>query len=231
MRSAGERCFFLATAAILIFATGDWNVIGWNPFGDWGARYITADWQRWPAIFFQINYMLFLFNMLPFFPMDGGQLFRTFIWPFFGLRQSTIYAAQLGLAGAALFGVWGLTQGRTMLVVMALFGGMTCWQHLRAAQYGYVVEDYSPSEPTRRRRGGFWSRLFGGAGRSVPPGSRPMENPNPGGWERRLDEEEQIEAEVDRILKKVSEQGVQSLTYVERQTLERARQAQLRRDR
>lgn len=220
--------FFLASAAILILATGDWGVIGWNPFGDWGVRYITADWQRWLAIFFQINYMLFLFNMLPFFPMDGGQLFRTFIWPFFGLRLATIYAAQLGLGGAALFGVWGLTQGRTMLVVMALFGGMTCWQHLRAAQHGYVVEDYSPPR-VGRRGGGFWSRLFGG--RRSEPFSRPMENPNPGGWERRMNEEERIEAEVDRILKKVSEEGVQSLTYVERQTLERARQAQLRRDR
>ncbi|MCH8807685.1 MAG: hypothetical protein IH986_16600 [Planctomycetes bacterium] len=31
-----------------------------------------------------------------------------------------------------------------------------------------------------------------------------------------------MEAELDRILKKVSDQGVHSLSYVERQTLERA---------
>ena len=31
-----------------------------------------------------------------------------------------------------------------------------------------------------------------------------------------------MDAEVDRILKKVSERGIHSLSYVERQTLERA---------
>jgi hypothetical protein len=60
---------------------------------------------------------------------------------------------------------------------------------------------------------------------------RPEVNPNPGGWEAKRQEEERRETEVDRILKKVHEQGIHSLSYVERQTLERASRERQSRER
>lgn len=224
--------FFVVSAAVLIAVTGEWGVIHWNPLGNWGVNpfYLTARWQLWLGIFFDMNYMLFLFNMLPFFPMDGGQLFRAIIWPFVGQRRATFHASMLGLVGAALFAVWGLTKGQMTLVLFAIFGGMTCWQHLQHARHGTIEEEYTSVDPVLRykRTRGFWSRLFGKSGATSNRG--PLENPNPGGWQRRMDDEQRLHDEVDRILKKVSTEGVQSLTYVERQTLERARQEQLRRD-
>ncbi|HNS88026.1 MAG TPA: hypothetical protein PKH09_14080, partial [Parvularculaceae bacterium] len=44
----------------------------------------------------------------------------------------------------------------------------------------------------------------------------------PHGWEARQSEAERLEAEVDRILQKVREQGTASLSYVELETLKRA---------
>jgi hypothetical protein len=52
--------------------------------------------------------------------------------------------------------------------------------------------------------------------------SRPAGNPNPGGWEARQEREQRAEEEIDAILKKVHEHGLRSLSYIERQKLERA---------
>jgi hypothetical protein len=56
-------------------------------------------------------------------------------------------------------------------------------------------------------------------------------NPNPGGWEVRQEELVDTDAELDRILKKVSERGLQSLSYVERQRLERITRERQERER
>jgi len=52
-----------------------------------------------------------------------------------------------------------------------------------------------------------------------------------GAWQRRIESEAAEQAEVDRILAKVSESGLQSLTRRERRTLEIATQRQRERDR
>ncbi len=54
---------------------------------------------------------------------------------------------------------------------------------------------------------------------------------NEGAWQRKLELEQDEQEEVDRILAKVSESGIQSLTRRERKTLEQATQRQRERDR
>jgi hypothetical protein len=83
-----------------------------------------------------------------------------------------------------------------------------------------------------RSSGGLWSRLFKGQARPPTP-ARPIEypNPNPAGWATRQEEREAEDAELDRILKKVSAAGIGSLSYVERQTLERITRERQREER
>jgi len=181
-------------------------------------------------IFYEVNFFLLAFNLLPIYPMDGGQLLQTLIWPFLGLRRATLVACYIGLAGCVLLGLWGV-RGGGMLLFIAIFGALTCYQRLRMLRAGLLVDDdrfatYDAAGRYARRRG-FWSRLFRRAGGPRPtaplehPYGRPSPNPNPGAWEAHLAEREREEAELDRILKKVSEHGIHSLSYVERQTLER----------
>jgi Zn-dependent protease len=217
--------FCTISAAILVAQTGTWAVVPINPFGASGLQFLTAEWQFYVWMFFRINLWMFCFNMLPIFPCDGGQLFRTLIWPAVGLHRATILAAQIGMIGAVLLGAWGVVDRRMILVAIALFGGMTSYQHYQAARAGLATDEFlSADHVLREKRGmrGFWSRLFRAKGPSQRP-SAPIEfpNPNPGGWETRMSEREQQDAELDRILKKVATHGVQSLSYVERQTLER----------
>jgi hypothetical protein len=195
-----------------------------NPFHSGGIQFLTAEWQFYVWLFFRINLWLFCFNMLPIFPCDGGQLFRTLIWPALGLHRATIIAAQMGMVGAALLGVWGFMDRSMILVAIAIFGGMTSYQHFQAARAGMASDEFlSADHVLREKRGGrgFWSRLF----RTKAPSARPaapleFPNPNPGAWVAKMTERDQQDAELDRILKKVAAHGVQSLSYVERQTLE-----------
>jgi Zn-dependent protease len=230
--------FCLASAAVLIGTTGHWGVVSWNPFI--GPRFglLDAEWQAYVALFFRVNQIMLAFNLLPVYPLDGGQLFQTILWPFMGLQRSLTTACIIGLMGAGWLAYMGISGGGFMLVAIAIFGGMTCWQRLQAARMGYVVDEriatYDYVGRAHRRRG-FWSRLFGRRRRADAagfdaPGERYSPNPNPGAWEERLGEARALEEQLDRILKKVHEQGIHSLSYTERQLLERATRERQRRE-
>lgn len=231
--------FCLISGAVVVGYTGLWGLILLNPFeGIMLPR--DMNWLAGLWIFYQVNLMLLMFNLLPIYPLDGGQLFQAFIWPFVGLQRATLIACYVGIAGCVMLGMWGLRGGGQMLLFIAVFGGFTCYQRLRMVQYGMVVQDDSFTDSLGRplRRGGtFWSRLFktrSGSRPSAPveyPVRRPPANPNPGAWEAKQSERQRLDAELDRILKKVSEQGVHSLSYVERQTLERATRERQARER
>lgn len=226
--------FCLASGAVLAAYDGG---IGWfslNPLS--GFPYVQGpSWLIYLSLFFDVNYFLLAFNLLPFFPMDGGQLLRTFLWPFMGLSAATILSCQIGIAGAIIGGVWGAQNGHFMLVILAFMGGTACWQTYLAARHGAIQE--APSFRVQRRRSepkaeSWWGKILGrGAGVEAPPRrGGPTENPNPGGWEARQSAERALETEVDRILQKVHDQGLTSLSYVERQTLERATRERQRRE-
>jgi Zn-dependent protease len=225
--------FCLVSAAVLIAVSGATDIFSLNPLG-WTV-FLPADappWLDYVAVFYHVNFYLLAFNLLPIYPMDGGQLLLTVLWPFIGLRRATLLACQVGLAGAFGLGAWALMRmrsdgggpGGSILLLIAIMGAMTCWQRLQMARMGLLMDErIGTVEHVRRQRGGrgggFWSRLFqrGGA-----HGRAAQRNPNPGGWEKKAAEEERLDADVDRILQKVHTHGMQSLTYIERQTLERA---------
>ena len=185
-------------------------------------------WVFYLAIFYRVNIILLAFNMLPIYPLDGGQIFRAILWPFIGLQRATILACQVGIGGAIVFGVFGIQHGEYFLVFIALFVGMGCYQSLQAAKFGVLREDDGYMPPPR---GNLWQRMFKlkPKRRSVTP--TPTPNPNPGGWEQKQVARSRAEAEIDRILKKVKEHGLASLSYVEQQQLKKATEQRRNEDR
>lgn len=219
----------LLSAMVIFFGSGASVVPGVNPLDP--ALYQVGQVVSFPAwldvvfTFYHVNLFLLGFNLLPIYPLDGGQLFHAMIWPFVGLQRASIIAAQVGLVGCVILGLLALTGTGGILFFIAIFGGFTCWQRYQAARHGMLAEDpvfTSTYDYRDAGGGGFFSRLFRSPRNRRPP-SRPVEypNPNPGGWERRQESEREQEAELDRLLRKVSEQGINSLSYVERQKLER----------
>src|SRR5262249_44539324 len=55
-----------------------------------------------------VSWGLFVFNMLPVFPMDGGRILQELLWFKLGYYKATLIACVVGMVGAVLMAFWGL---------------------------------------------------------------------------------------------------------------------------
>lgn len=88
-----------------------------------------------------INLALLIFNMLPIYPLDGGQILQSILWFFMGRAKSLRITAGIGLVigGAAfllaLTGMSGfIPVSRTMLLLLSAFIAWQAWNGFRAAR-------------------------------------------------------------------------------------------------
>lgn len=67
------------------------------------------------------NFLLFVFNLLPAYPMDGGRVLRSALMLFKTEEQATRIAASSGQALAAMLGLYGLLSSNFIVVFVAMF--------------------------------------------------------------------------------------------------------------
>ena len=81
-----------------------------------------------------INIVLLIFNILPIYPLDGGQILRSLLWFLFGRANSLLVASLIGLIGVVgLIGMAILRQSLWMGIV-SVFIAINCWNGLKQAQ-------------------------------------------------------------------------------------------------
>jgi stage IV sporulation protein FB len=170
---------------------------------------------------FATSYYLLLFNLLPIYPLDGGQILHTALWPKLGRHQSMLWTCMIGMIGAVPLAAWGLYKsgsgGFLLTIIMAnCFFNCLIYRRQLIAMGPMDFEDevdYSSSlhDPKPRRR-------------------RHMSRRKINRLRREAAREATEAARIDAILAKVSEHGMQSLTYAERRILKKATERQRRRE-
>lgn len=85
------------------------------------------------ANIYSINKWLLIFNILPIFPLDGGQILRSLLWFAIGRARSLVVATVLGFVGAAAFIYFAYRVSSTWGLILAVFMLWNCWAGLQHA--------------------------------------------------------------------------------------------------
>jgi hypothetical protein len=81
-----------------------------------------------------INSRLLLFNILPVYPLDGGQILRSLLWFVLGRARSLMAAAVIGFLGVAGFVLLAAADQNPWLGLIAIYLAMSCWSGFKQAQ-------------------------------------------------------------------------------------------------
>lgn len=108
----------------------------------WGAG--SADYRQFLQALFWINSGLLAFNLLPVYPLDGGQILRSLLWFAVGRARSLKIATLLGMAGVVLLAgglLWLQPQRWLFTLLIAGFLASQCLAGLRQARLMLALEN------------------------------------------------------------------------------------------
>lgn len=91
-----------------------------------------------------MNMAILVFNLLPIYPLDGGQIMQSILWYFVGFARALRFVAVVGVIAAVLIGAAAIWQGEYFMLILTLFIG---WQSVR----GYKIARFVAAREEQQR--------------------------------------------------------------------------------
>lgn len=182
-----------------------------------GERAIAPGWIVWLNRTFYLSWLLFLFNLIPAYPLDGGQLLQSAVWARRDYRRGVVVASYSGLGVAVLFLIASIAVNEAIFMGLALFMLYSASMRL----FNLETED------------GPFGYDFSAGYTSLERDDEPAPRPKRVGWftrwrqarrarkiQREVEERARDEERMDQLLEKIGRTGKESLTEEERRFLQ-----------
>jgi Zn-dependent protease len=183
-----------------------------------GERALAPTWAVWLNRTFWFSWFLFLFNLIPAYPLDGGRILQSMVWTRTDYRRGVTVAANTGYVVAVIFLVISIAVNEALFMGLALF----MLYESSMALHRLELDD------------GPFGYDFSAGYTSLEKDDEPPPRPKKVGWftrwrqarrarkiQREAEERAQEEERMDQLLDKIARTGKDSLTDEERRFLER----------
>jgi Zn-dependent protease len=175
-------------------------------------------WVVWLYRIFWFSWAIFLFNLIPAYPLDGGRLLQCAIWARTNFRRGVVVAAYSGFVVSVIFLLISIAGNEALLMGLAMFmmysASMAIFQ-LDADDgpfgydfsAGYTSLEKDEDKPKRQKKVGWFTRW-----RQARRARK---------LQREAEERSRDEERMDQLLEKIARSGKESLTDEEKRFLER----------
>jgi len=97
--------------------------------------------------------MILFFNLIPMYPLDGGQMLQAILWKPLGYVRSMRIACYTGMVVSVLMALVALRFGTFFLIFIAAFSFIGCIQSLRVLKFTAAEEETASPEEIESRNG------------------------------------------------------------------------------
>lgn len=178
------------------------------------------------VILFHLNWTMLVINLIPAYPLDGGQILRGWLTGRFGESLASEIAIQVAYVSAVILVILGIIDNQTLLVVLAMVIVVLALLESHQARnsegseesfLGYdFSQGYTSLEKSQPKAG------------KQPPAAKPgllqrwQERRRAEKFRRETEARQQAEQQLDALLAKVHEQGIGALSESEKRMLKQA---------
>lgn len=181
-------------------------------------RALAPLWAVWLYRIFWISWALFLFNLIPAYPLDGGRLLQCLVWARTDYRRGIVVAAYSGFVVSIIFLVISIAKDQSLLMGLAIFMIYSAYFALHQLEMddgpfgydfsaGYTSLEKDEEKPRKPKQVGWFTRW-----RQARRAKK---------LQREAEERQQDEERMDLLLEKIARTGKESLTDEEKRFLER----------